>query len=81
MTVNLNLAGLPAVVLPCGFAPADAAPGAPLLPVGLQLIGRMFGEAELLAAAHVFEATARVMDGAPARAAAAGAAAPAGARR
>lgn len=59
MTVNLNLAGLPAVVLPCGFADAEGTQ----LPVGVQLIGRMFGEAELLRTAHVYEVTARVMDG------------------
>ncbi|KAI8472916.1 MAG: glutamyl tRNA amidotransferase, subunit A [Monoraphidium minutum] len=54
MTVNLNLSGLPAVVVPCGFV--DSEDGA-RLPVGLQMVGRMFGEAELLAAAHAFEQT------------------------
>ena len=71
MTVNLNLAGLPAVVVPCGFAEEGGA----RLPVGVQMVGRMFGEAELLAAAHVFEQTAGALGGAaaPAAAAAAGA--------
>ena len=59
MTVNLNLSGLPAVVLPCGFAPPGGERGAPL-PIGLQLVGRMFGEAELLRLAHVYEQTAGV---------------------
>lgn len=62
MTVNLNLSGLPAVVVPCGFAAADSSSGAAAaaLPVGLQLIGRMFGEAPLLRVAHAYEQTAGV---------------------
>jgi aspartyl-tRNA(Asn)/glutamyl-tRNA(Gln) amidotransferase subunit A len=56
MTVNVNLAGLPAVAVPCGFAAPEGG-GAPL-PVGLQMIGRPFGEAALLELAHVFELTA-----------------------
>lgn len=58
MTVNLNLAGLPAVCLPCGFV--DQPDGA-RLPVGMQMIGRAFGEADLLQLAHAFEQTAGVM--------------------
>ena len=58
MTVNLNLAGLPAVCLPCGFAEQ---PGGGKLPVGMQIIGRAFEEADLLQLAHVFEQTAGVM--------------------
>ena len=81
MTVNLNLAGLPAVVVPCGLVDAPEGGGA-RLPVGLQLIGRMYGEAALLAAAHAFEATAGALEGAaPAKAAGAAAAAAAAARR
>ena len=61
MTVNVNLAGLPAVVVPCAYVPAVSAGGSEadgkLLPVGLQLVGRAFGEAELLEIAHVFEQT------------------------
>lgn len=63
MTVNLNLAGLPAVCLPCGFADAPGS-AAGKLPVGMQLIGRAFGEADLLQLAHVYEQTAGVMAGA-----------------
>jgi aspartyl-tRNA(Asn)/glutamyl-tRNA(Gln) amidotransferase subunit A len=48
-TMPFNLTGHPAVTIPCGFA-RDG------LPVGLQLVGRLRGEAELLAAAAVFEA-------------------------
>jgi len=54
MTVNLNLAGLPAVTVPCGFAEDDGA----TLPVGLQIIGRAFGEGGIVSAADVFQKTA-----------------------
>lgn len=47
-TVSANLAGLPAISLPCGFT-ADS------LPIGLQLTGRMFDETTLLSAAHAYE--------------------------
>jgi len=47
-TISLNLAGLPGISVPCGFTPAG-------LPVGLQVIGRPFGEADLLAIARAFE--------------------------
>ena len=42
--VNVNLAGLPAIVVPCGLAPGGHAG----LPIGLQMIGRAFGEVLLL---------------------------------
>lgn len=81
MTINLNLAGLPAVVLPCGFTAADdddaaAAAGsqAQQLPVGLQFVGPMFGEQQLLKIAHVFEQTAGVAGSAKPQVAAAAAA-------
>jgi aspartyl-tRNA(Asn)/glutamyl-tRNA(Gln) amidotransferase subunit A len=47
-TVSANLAGLPAVSVPCGFT-ADR------LPVGLQLTGRRFDEATLLRVADAYE--------------------------
>lgn len=47
-TVMINLAGLPAVSVPCGF---DAAG----MPVGLQLIGRPFDETGILRAAGLYE--------------------------
>ncbi|GAB4859707.1 hypothetical protein Ancab_011186 [Ancistrocladus abbreviatus] len=53
MTVNVNLAGLPALVLPCGFI--EGAPAC--LPVGLQMISSAFDEAKLLKVGHVFEQT------------------------
>ena len=51
MTVNVNLAGLPAVVVRAGTVSENGA----TLPVGLQMVGRPFGEAELLDVAHTFE--------------------------
>lgn len=47
-TINVNLAGLPALSLPCGFTDGK-------LPIGLQLIGKPFAEDELLAIAHRYE--------------------------
>jgi aspartyl-tRNA(Asn)/glutamyl-tRNA(Gln) amidotransferase subunit A len=54
-TVSANLAGLPAISVPCGFArdPGTPAPGA--LPVGLQFTGRRFDEATLLRVADAYE--------------------------
>ena len=50
-TVGANLAGLPAIGVPCGFS----APGGRPLPVGLQLIGQPWGEAAMLTAAETYE--------------------------
>ncbi len=47
-TISVNLAGLPGISIPCGFTGAG-------LPIGLQLIGRPFDEAGLLAIAHAYE--------------------------
>ena len=51
MTVNVNLAGLPAVVVRAGSVTENGA----TLPVGLQMVGHPFGEAQLLDIAHTFE--------------------------
>nr|KJB84124.1 hypothetical protein B456_N005800 [Gossypium raimondii] len=51
MTVNVNLAGLPALVLPCGFVEG----GAVGLPVGLP--GAAFDEEKLVKVGHIFEQT------------------------
>lgn len=48
LTRPSNFTGHPAISVPCGFTRAG-------LPIGLQLIGRMDGEAELLAIAQVIE--------------------------
>lgn len=53
MTVNLNLAGLPAVVLNCGFHEEDRIK----LPIGMQLIGKHLSEGKLLGVAHVLQQT------------------------
>ena len=48
LTRLANLTGQPALSLPCGFSDED-------LPVGLQLIGRHFGDGELLQLARAYE--------------------------
>jgi aspartyl-tRNA(Asn)/glutamyl-tRNA(Gln) amidotransferase subunit A len=55
-TISCNLAGNCGLSLPCGFV-ANPTPGArnARLPVGLQLLGRPFGEATLLRVAHAYE--------------------------
>jgi aspartyl-tRNA(Asn)/glutamyl-tRNA(Gln) amidotransferase subunit A len=51
-TLPASLAGLPGMSLPAGFATqTDGAS----MPVGLQLIGNYFQEAQLLHAAHAFQ--------------------------
>ena len=47
-TVNINLAGLPALSMPCGIS-RDG------LPVGLQIIGPHFGEDKIFRAAYALE--------------------------
>jgi aspartyl-tRNA(Asn)/glutamyl-tRNA(Gln) amidotransferase subunit A len=46
-TIGANLAGLPAMSIPCGFVGG--------LPVGLQIVGPHFSEGKLLNAAHAFQ--------------------------
>lgn len=48
-TIAVNLAGLPGMSVPCGFADE--------LPVGLQIIGNYFSESVLLNAAHRYQQT------------------------
>jgi aspartyl-tRNA(Asn)/glutamyl-tRNA(Gln) amidotransferase subunit A len=47
-TVSANLAGLPGISVPCGFAKEG-------VPIGFQLMGRMFDEATLLRVADAYE--------------------------
>ncbi|MFH1537570.1 MAG: Asp-tRNA(Asn)/Glu-tRNA(Gln) amidotransferase subunit GatA [bacterium] len=49
-TIPVNLAGLPSISIPCGFADG--------LPVGLQIIGKPFDEATILRAARAYERAA-----------------------
>lgn len=46
-TIPVNMAGLPGISIPCGFADG--------MPVGLQLIGNILDEASILRAAYTFE--------------------------
>jgi aspartyl-tRNA(Asn)/glutamyl-tRNA(Gln) amidotransferase subunit A len=47
-TISVNLAGLPALSLPCGF---DAGG----LPIGMQIIGKHFDESTILRIAYAYE--------------------------
>jgi aspartyl-tRNA(Asn)/glutamyl-tRNA(Gln) amidotransferase subunit A len=47
-TIAVNLAGLPGMSIPCGFDSGG-------LPVGLQIIGNYFAEAQMLNAAHQYQ--------------------------
>jgi aspartyl-tRNA(Asn)/glutamyl-tRNA(Gln) amidotransferase subunit A len=46
-TIPANMAGLPGIAIPCGFADG--------LPVSLQVLGGAFDEANVLKAAHAYE--------------------------
>jgi len=48
LTGPINLSGLPALALPCGFTPEG-------LPIGLQLVGQPFDEPTVLAAGHAYQ--------------------------
>jgi aspartyl-tRNA(Asn)/glutamyl-tRNA(Gln) amidotransferase subunit A len=48
LTIPCNLAGLPGISVPCGFTRAG-------LPIGLQILGRPFEEAQVLKVARAFE--------------------------
>lgn len=54
LTIPANLAGLPAINVPCGFDTAG-------LPIGVQLIGNVLEEPLLLQVAHQYEQSADVM--------------------
>ncbi|MEW6155784.1 MAG: Asp-tRNA(Asn)/Glu-tRNA(Gln) amidotransferase subunit GatA [Verrucomicrobiota bacterium] len=48
-TISCNLAGICGISLPCGFTQS------PKLPIGLQLLGKPFGEETILRIAHAYE--------------------------
>ncbi len=48
-TISCNLAGICGISLPCGFTKS------PKLPIGLQLLGKPFGEETILRLAHAYE--------------------------
>jgi aspartyl-tRNA(Asn)/glutamyl-tRNA(Gln) amidotransferase subunit A len=50
-TIPANMAGLPGIAIPCGFSEG--------LPVSLQVLGRAFGEVDVLRAAHAYEQATR----------------------
>jgi len=58
LTIPANLAGLPAISVPCGFDGQG-------LPIGLQLIGGVLQEERLLQVAHALEQDAQVMAARP----------------
>ena len=61
LTIPANMAGLPAISLPCGFDTAG-------LPIGVQLITGVLQEERLLQVAWHYEQAARVMERRPAAA-------------
>ncbi|MEB3194774.1 MAG: Asp-tRNA(Asn)/Glu-tRNA(Gln) amidotransferase subunit GatA [Cyanobacteriota bacterium] len=58
LTIPANLAGLPAISVPCGFDDQG-------LPIGLQLIAGVLEEGRLLQVAHQYEQAAAVMQARP----------------
>jgi aspartyl-tRNA(Asn)/glutamyl-tRNA(Gln) amidotransferase subunit A len=50
-TISANLAGICGISVPCGFTQK------PKLPIGLQLLGKPFGEETILRIAHAYEQT------------------------
>ena len=49
-TISCNLAGICGLAVPCGFTSSQ-----PRLPIGLQLLGKPFGEEAILRIAHAYE--------------------------
>lgn len=57
-TICVNLAGLPGISVPCGFSEGG-------LPIGMQLIGKPYEEADLLAIAHQFDSAHKLGEKTP----------------
>lgn len=53
-TCPFNVSGHPALSVPCGFGKYEGEPSAPTLPIGMQIIGRMWDEETVLKAAATF---------------------------
>ncbi len=51
-TISANLAGIPAISIPCGFSQDG-------LPIGLQILGKPFDEATIIRCAYTFEQNAQ----------------------
>ena len=49
-TITLNIAGLPGISVPCGFDSNN-------MPIGFQVIGKKFREADILSVAKCYENT------------------------
>jgi aspartyl-tRNA(Asn)/glutamyl-tRNA(Gln) amidotransferase subunit A len=47
-TISINLAGLPALSLPCGFDQVG-------MPIGMQIVGKHFDETTILRVGHAYE--------------------------
>jgi aspartyl-tRNA(Asn)/glutamyl-tRNA(Gln) amidotransferase subunit A len=57
-TLSANLAGIPGISVPCGFSDDG-------MPIGLQIMGRHFGEAMLFRIARQFEQAVGIQDRKP----------------
>ena len=57
-TININLAGVPALSMPCGFSSSG-------LPIGIQLIGSHYQEEKLFRAAYALEQALELHDRQP----------------
>jgi aspartyl-tRNA(Asn)/glutamyl-tRNA(Gln) amidotransferase subunit A len=58
-TVAANVAGICGISVPCGFTSGGNSDlGTPKLPIGLQLLGKPFGEETILKIAHAYEQSA-----------------------
>nr|AUG32110.1 glutamyl-tRNA (Gln) amidotransferase subunit A [Paulinella longichromatophora] len=58
LTIPPNLAGLPAINIPCGFDNTG-------LPIGMQLIGNVLEESRILQVAHHYEVSTNIMSDKP----------------
>jgi aspartyl-tRNA(Asn)/glutamyl-tRNA(Gln) amidotransferase subunit A len=59
-TVAANVAGICGISVPCGFTNPQLSTlnSQPKLPIGLQLLGKPFGEETILKIAHAYEQSA-----------------------